>query len=242
MPLLNSLLNVQPCLKTIILSLIPRPSLETAIQALGQSSKKLRDAYPYSNPSSISFSGPSTTFGFGKPSHSHNQPTFASTNTGMRDSYVISRLRPHIAEFVSTCLSYLPYFSSLPTPEQRPADQPSLAHSHPRGKSSPTETFLFLAAITNHVISHPPLTQSSLGPLLLPRLCEEWMAWIQKVDETVNRQGGMFGSETVESWIRGLDEMAGSKMGEGGENMMGAVRDLWVSKVGWMVGRTVAME
>ena len=68
------------------------------------------------------------------------------------------------------------------------------------------------------------------------------MAWIQKVDETVNRQGGMFGSETVESWIRGLDEMAGSKMGEGGENMMGAVRDLWVSKVGWMVGRTVAME
>lgn len=241
LPLLNSLLNVQPCLKTIILSLIPRPSLDTAIQALGQSSKKLRDAYPYFNPSSISFSGASNTFGFGKPSHSHNQSTFASTNTGMRDSYVTSRLRPHIAEFVSTCLSYLPYFSSLPTrsPGQGPADQPSSAHSRP---APPTETFLFLASITNHVISHPPLTQSSLGPLLLPRLCEEWTGWIQKVDETVNHQGGMFGSETVESWIRGLDEMAGSKMGEGGENMMGAVRDLWVSKVGWMVGRTMAME
>lgn len=159
----------------------------------------------------------------------------------MRDSYIISRLRPHITEFVAACLSYLPYFSSVITPSSETStSQSSSHHILQKDKLHPSETFIFLSAVTNHLISQPPLTQSSLSPLLLHRLSEEWKAWILKVDEIVNRQGGMFGRETVQSWERGLDEMAHGKV-EGG-NVMGNVRDMWVSKVGWLVGRMVHHE
>ena len=65
--------------------------------------------------------------------------------------------------------------------------------------------------------------------------------WVDKVDELVNRQGGMFGSETVRSWERGLDEMAAAHA-PSVSNEMRSVRDSWVSKVGWLVGRTVVQH
>jgi hypothetical protein len=45
----------------------------------------------------------------------------------------------------------------------------------------------------------------------------------------------MFGGETVRSWERALDELAGAK-GNGLEAFR-QIRDTWVSKVGWLVGR-----
>ncbi|RDB29267.1 Tethering factor for nuclear proteasome STS1 [Hypsizygus marmoreus] len=247
LPLLTSLLNAQPSLKSVILPLIPRPTLETAIQALAQSAKRLREAYPYSTIPSFGQPSPPTTFGFGKPSVAHNISAFGQANHtnnsgGMRDSYILSRLRPYITEFVAACVSYLPYFSCLPAPTasspSAPTTQSTALQSLHKDKLHPSETFSFLAAVTNHIISQPALTQASLGPLILPRLAEEWKAWIMKVDETVNRQGGMFGSETVRSWERILDEMGDGK-GTEVSNMMRNVRDLWVSKVGWLVGRTM---
>ena len=98
LPILSGLLKMQPNLKSIILPLIPRPSSQDAIEALRQATKKLQDAYPFSNASSFS-----THHSFGAP----QQPP-------MRDDYVLSRIRPHVTEFVSTCLSYFPYFS-IPT-------------------------------------------------------------------------------------------------------------------------------
>jgi len=214
--ILTSLLKVQPSLKSTILPLMPRPTLETATHALSQSAKKLRDAYPYSSGATFGNNGMSS---FGKTSVANN------SNGGMRDSYIISRLRPHVADFVAACFSYLPYFSLSSTTQD----------SIHKGKCHPSETFLFLSTMTKHIIGQPPLTQSQLMQQLLPRLSEEWKAWVMQVDEIVNQQGGMFGSETVRSWERALDEMAGEKF-EGAE-MMGTVRDVWVSKVGWLVGR-----
>lgn len=98
---------------------------------------------------------------------------------------------------------------------------------------------MFLAALTSHILSQPPLTRSSLAPLLLPRLSEEWKAWVDRVDQVVNREGGMFGSETVRSWERGLDEYAQAK--DNGLEVLRQIRDHWVVKVGWLVGRQ-AME
>ena len=71
--------------------------------------------------------------------------------------------------------------------------------------------------------------------MLVSRLAEEWKAWVDHVDEFVNRQGGMFGRENVTTWERGLDEFAQAK--ESGMEMMKDIRDRWVSKVGWLVGR-----
>ncbi|GLB36054.1 putative cut8, nuclear proteasome tether protein [Lyophyllum shimeji] len=243
LPLLTSLLNAQPSLKSVILPLIPRPTLETATQALAQSAKKLRDAYPYSSGSTFAQSGFSTSFGFGKvPLASTSGFGHQYNNGGMRDSYIISRIRPHVIEFVAACFSYLPYFSSLPTPSQSASTTHSTAlQSLHKDKSHPSETFLLLSAITNHIISQPPITQSQLLPQLLPRLSEEWKAWILKVDDVVNRQGGMFGSETVRSWERALDEMADGKA-FGASDVMRGARDLWVSKVGWLIGRTVSQR
>lgn len=107
--------------------------------------------------------------------------------------------------------------------------------SQHKDKSHPSETFQYLHALTSEVLSQPALTQTSLVPLLLPRLAEEWKAWVDRVDEIVNRQGGMFGKEVVGSWERGLDEFAQVK--DNGLDVMRDVRDRWVSKVGWLVGR-----
>ncbi|TFY68370.1 hypothetical protein EVG20_g3590 [Dentipellis fragilis] len=268
LPLLNSLLQAQPSLKPLILSLIPRPSLETAIQALAQSAKKLRDAYPYSNTPSFSqsaspapfggFGFASTTFnnrpsgfgfgnssmGFGRPSptlHSSgfNTPSGSDSNSGgMREEYIVSRIRPHINDFVSACLSYLPYFSDIPASTSTPSSANTQSTSSlQKDKPQPPETFMFLSALTSHILAQPPLTQASLVPTILPRLLDEWKAWIDRVDEIVNRQGGMFGGETVRGWERSLDEFAeakghGTEALAGGEGSVGGQGGL----VGWTHG------
>jgi hypothetical protein len=261
LPLLTSLLNAQPSLKSTILPLIPRPTLDTAIQALAQSAKKLRDAYPFSNSPAPSFSQ-SAGFGFGSGFGSSRSNIFSSSvgfgrlpqtvasqlspnsnNGGMRDDYIISRLRPHINDFVSACMSYLPYFSYIPRSASSSAPNPSPSQSHSnvlqslhRDKYHPSETFQFLSTLTNHLISQPPLAQLSLAPLLLPRLTEEWRAWIDRVDEVVNREGGMFGIEMVRSWERDLDYFASSQSEASGT--MRAMRDRWIARVGWLVGKS----
>ncbi|KAF8213128.1 hypothetical protein K438DRAFT_1661139 [Mycena galopus ATCC 62051] len=251
LPILTSLISAQPTLKSVILSLIPRPTLDTALQALSQSARKLRDAYPYSTTSQPSspalgfgFGNTRPVFGaFGKPPISQPQSAFANNqnNGGMRDSYILSRLRPHITEFVAACMSYMPYFSYVAVASQSTSTS-TAGQSHSTTLQSihkehihPSETYMFLAALTEHLVSQPPLAQSLLAPLLLPRLSEEWKAWVHKLDDTVNRQGGMFAADVVRSWERGLDTYANSQ-GEGAD-VMRSVRDLWISKVGWLVGR-----
>ncbi|TDL28519.1 hypothetical protein BD410DRAFT_834600 [Rickenella mellea] len=246
LPILTTILTSNPQLKPAILSLIPRPTLETAINTLAQSAKKLRDAYPYSTTPSFSPHSSSTTFGFGNgfraniPSPSTGSafgrfsPSSPSHPGGMRDSYVLSRLRPHIQEFVSTAFSYLLYFTYIPSESSLNTLGKDKVVGHP------SETFAFLSALNHHLVSQPPLTQSSLTPLLLPRLVQEWMAWVDRVDAHLNRDGGMFGMEVARGWARVLDEYAEAKISgttpstEGG---LRAVRDKWILKVGWLVGR-----
>ncbi|KAF8647928.1 hypothetical protein AX16_006460 [Volvariella volvacea WC 439] len=233
LPILMALLNEHPSLKSAILPLIPRPTLETAVQALAHSAKKLRDAYPYSAPSS------SLSFGF-----SQSTSVTATQHGSMRDSYVLSRLRPHIAEFMSACTSYLPYFSYLPRTvlsslpnvgdgayEDRSERVSTALQALQKDQSHPSETFILLSAISNHLFEQPALTQTALGNALLPRLTQEWKGWVDRVDEIVNRQGGMFGSDMVKGWERGLDEMARHR------DEFRTIRDSWVTKVGWLVGR-----
>ncbi|KAK0208091.1 hypothetical protein DFS33DRAFT_409687 [Desarmillaria ectypa] len=263
LPLLNSLIKAQPTLKSIILPLIPRPTVEVALHALSASAKKLKDAYPYSNSSSFSassfgvgsstnkvsvFGGSGATFGksvFGHSQHGQGLTSFApSSGGGMRDDYIISRLRPHITEFAAACMSYLPYFSYVPAPAEisNGPHSTTLRALH-MDKSQPAETFLFLSALTTHLLSQPPLALASLVLLLLDRLIKEWNAWVDRVDTVVNREGGMFGNETVTTWARSLDDFASSK-DERCAAAMRSVRDIWVTKVGWLVGRTMqhAME
>lgn len=47
----------------------------------------------------------------------------------------------------------------------------------------------------------------------------------------------MFGGETVKGWAKDLDRFADAKVGGDGWESMREVRDKWVSKVGWLVGR-----
>lgn len=213
-----------------------------ALQALEDSAKKLRDAYPYSNTSASPspFAG-GTGFGFGSTSTSifgyapkpsglgafgsaRQTPAEPATNGGMRESYIQSRLRPHIDEFVSTAMSYIHYFSLVETTATTPVV-----------RASPPETYTVLAALASHILSQPPLAQKMLTPLILPRLVTEWKAWLDRIDAAVNREGGMFGSEAANTWSRGLDQFADVKV-EGWE-VMRQLRDAWVSRVGWLVGR-----
>nr|GAT44115.1 predicted protein [Mycena chlorophos] len=228
LPILTSLISQQPSLKHVVLSLIPRPTLDTALQAVAQSVRKLRDAYPYSSTSPNPNVPP--TFGFGSPRSSFATPR-TPQQPQMRDSYVISRLRPHTADFAAACMSYLPYFSYIAPPS-------GTAPMH-KGQLHPSETYLLLAAITDHILSLPPLVQTQLVPQLLSRLAEEWRAWLDKVD-SVLKEGGMFTADVLESWIRGLDSYAAAS-GEFGD-MMRPVRDGWIERVGWTVGRQPCMD
>lgn len=260
LPLLTSLVATHPSLKSSVLSLIPRPTLDTAIQVIEKSAKKLLDAFPYSNNHfGGPFGGGVGTFGSSRASTFGDLPGFGMARapsafgqaqdspqaSGMREEYILSRLRRHVQDYVSACFSYLPYFSycdasSLPDvgsaqPAAHVESHASALQSQHKDKSHPSETFLFLQAVTSHALSQPPLTQTALFPLLLPRLVAEWTAWTDRVDQVVNREGGMFGIEAVRSWERALDEMAQAK-GNGVE-VLREVRDRWVSKVGWLVGR-----
>ncbi|KAJ6604571.1 hypothetical protein DFH09DRAFT_1018783 [Mycena vulgaris] len=252
LPLLTSLLSAQPSLKSVILPLIPRPTIETAIEALALSARKLRDAYPYSSNASqpvspaaagFGFGSSRPTFtGFGRTSAPQPQSAFSPQQSGgMRESYILSRLRPHITEFVAACMSYMPYFSYVAVPTQSTSAPTAQSHSTTlqsihKEQSHPSETYTFLAALTEHLFSQPPLAQSLLAPLLLPRLSEEWKAWVNKLDVSVNQQGGMFAEDIVRSWERSLDAFADTR-GTEGVDVMRSVRDLWISKVGWLVGR-----
>jgi hypothetical protein len=151
----------------------------------------------------------------------------------MREEYIVSRLRPHINDFVASFQSYLPYFSQRTVDSNsHPSDTPQSAR---RDRCPPNETFLFLQAFTSHILVQSSLTQATLVPLILSRLLDEWKVWVEHVDEVVNRRAGMFGEETVRGWERVLDEFADVK-GNGLEALR-EVRDRWVAKVGWLVGR-----
>jgi hypothetical protein len=132
---------------------------------------------------------------------------------------------------VSACYSYLPYFSYLPPPSN--SSQPQVSAVKPPA----AETFTFLSTLTSQLFSQPHLTQNELFPLITPRLLEEWGAWVDRVDEVVNRQAGMFSGEVARGWERTLDEFA-DKGGSG----MKDIRDRWVAKVGWLVGRRVMVN
>jgi hypothetical protein len=140
-------------------------------------------------------------------------------------------------------MSYMPYFSYATVPMQSTSSGSTTTQSHSttlqsihRGQCHPSETYTFLAALTEHLFSQPPLAQSLLAPLLIPRLQVEWTAWVDKLDVMANRQGGMFAEEIVRSWERGLNAFAEAREAEGAD-MMRSVRNLWISKVGWLVGR-----
>lgn len=256
LPILSSMLQAHPALKPLVISLVPRPTLDTAIQALNQSAKKLRDAYPFSNASTFSPPSSATSFGFGanhRPSMFGNNPMgfgfgrpsqgseamfgqqpHPHHSQGMRDDYILSRLRPHISEFISTCFTYLPYFSCTPDPSHSTSGTQASPPTT-KEKTHPNEIFQFLSALTAHVLSQPPLAQTALAAQLLPRLVDEWRAWVDRVDAVVNHEGGMFSGEVARGWERALDEFAQSK--GGGMEVMAEVRDRWVGSVGWLVGR-----
>lgn len=142
----------------------------------------------------------------------------------MRDEYIVSRLQPHVQDFVATCFSYLRYFSSLP------------ANNSSKDKTHVTEAFAFLQTLTSHVLAQPTLTQSQLANQLLSRLLDEWRSWVDTLDELVNCQFTMFGTAEVEGWVRALDEYAQGK--DNGFEAFKQVRDRWVTKVGWLAGRS----
>ncbi|KIY65135.1 hypothetical protein CYLTODRAFT_379887 [Cylindrobasidium torrendii FP15055 ss-10] len=253
LPLLSKLITTNPSLKSSLLTLIPRPSVQSAIQALAESIKKLRDAHPFTNsifsqpapvaqPQQQGSSFSSMGFGFGSAARSAGfgqSTTFAKStfgqpqtaaSSGMRDDYIIGRIRPHVGDYVSVAMSYLPYFSQVPPAEN--------ASSGPRGKALPSETFAFLQALTSQMVDLPQTALTLMVPQVLPKLVQEWKAWVARVDVVVNQEAGIFGKDEVESWLRNLDAFAGAKDRQIAAAMR-PIRDEWVAKVGWLAGRNV---
>ncbi|KDQ20680.1 hypothetical protein BOTBODRAFT_26696 [Botryobasidium botryosum FD-172 SS1] len=244
LPLLNSVLSHQPNLKPLIISLIPRPTLETALQAVATAARKVRDAYPYSQPNTT----PSLSFGFGSANspHSSHSASHMQNNGGMREPYIRSRLRPSVAEFVSTALSYLSYFSSTQAPAPAQNNRHATAPAPPQhSPPHPSETFTYLYTLVSNIQRLPPLARSLIyadSPQLAQRLAQEWSGWVNHVDQEVNQRGGMFSGEVAQGWERALDEMVNWEERDRSENSnapvgMKIIRDRWVNRVGWLIGK-----
>jgi hypothetical protein len=219
LPILSGLLKIQPGLKKVILPLIPRPSLEDALEALKQAAKRLHEAMPFSNvPSS------SLHYTFGMPPQ----------QTAMRRDYILGRLRPHIAEFVSTCLSYFPYFSyKYPAPS--PVKNNNSSQSNPtlqKEKFQPAEAFAFLSNVTRLVIDQPALVIPELERLMLPRLTEEWKLWLENLDRHANREGNMVAPSVARTWEIEIERLGDGKAA-GIARLMQDVAKHFPLKQGW---------
>ncbi|KII93889.1 hypothetical protein PLICRDRAFT_88186 [Plicaturopsis crispa FD-325 SS-3] len=271
LPLLNNLLQTHPGLKSLILPFIPRPTVDAAKQALRQANDKLKNSYPYTkvtNAPTISagfggFGSARTSAGFGSSSMGFLQaappqslfgqpsPGPKGHTDGMRDEYIISRIRPHVTAFVATCMSYLPYFSFLATSDTNPSTQQSSTHSpthhstahqiqsQHRDKLYPTETYEVLNALTEYYVSQQPLTRSLLGPLLLPRLVDEWRAWLDRVDYLANTEMRLFGAAEVQRWVQSLNNFAAAVKGPDGTLVMREVRDGFMYRCSILHGNSV---
>jgi len=222
LPILSGLLKMQPSLKSIILPLIPRPSLQEAIETLKQATKKLQEAYPFSNTSAFS-----THHSFGVP----QQPA-------MRNDYILSRIRPHVTEFVSTCSSYFPYFSykpSIPSSSSKHnlhLNSSPATHSLQKEKFHPAESFAFLSAVTKIIIDQPSLVISELEPLILPRLSEEWRTWVENLDRHAHGEGNMVAPSLARSWELEIERLIDGKS-HGISNLMRGVLEHFPLKQGW---------
>lgn len=259
-------------MRGIILPLIPRPTLDAAVQAINAAAKKIRDAHPYSQPAPASIG---IGFGFGASQPNRTSTLFGSalpgslssasskgSTSGIRAGYVQNRLRPVVAEFASTAQSYLPYFTSETS---TPSAHSSSASQSVAELAHPAETFTYLHALTLHILR---LSSQARGLILrehdalLVKVQGEWRAWLDRIDVHVNRSGGMFGSETVRTWERGLDELvalehempvqvdqssastsrARPPQQQQPDRPMRMLRDAWVAKVGWLIGRRTVLS
>ena len=210
---------MQPNLKHVILPLIPRPSLEEAFEALKQAAKKLQDAMPFSNAPSSSLH-----YTFGAP---QQRP--------MRDDYVLGRLRPHISDFVSTCLSYFPYFSFKYPPPSSPSKQSNttqLSLTLQKEKFHPAETFAFLSNVTKLILDQPSLVTPELEPRILPRLSEEWKLWLENLDRHANREANMVSPSVARTWEVEIERLGDGKV-QGISRLMRDVAQHFPLKQGW---------
>jgi hypothetical protein len=78
----------------------------------------------------------------------------------------------------------------------------------------PSDSFTFLQAVTLHILrlSSSSSQARSLfvrehADSLLLRIQAEWRAWLVRIHMHVNVSGGIYGRDTAEGWIRGLDEI-----------------------------------
>ncbi|KAF5375124.1 hypothetical protein D9758_000360 [Tetrapyrgos nigripes] len=232
LPILTNLVEKHPSLKNEVLLLIPPPTLETAVQELVAAGRKLRDAYPHSNatqPNPLGFG-----FAFGSASSSlHSTMSGPHHSTGMRDEYILSRIRPVLAEFVSAFSTYMPYFSYV----QNHATH-SMQSQTSRPQSHLTEAFRFLSVVVEQISSQPLLVQSALESDLRDRLTVEWNGWMHKLDTIVNNEGGMFGSDTATGWIRHIEQYAVTdRQSPWITTLYKNLRGIFVMKVGWLAQR-----
>jgi hypothetical protein len=208
----------RPELKAEVLALIPPPDLTMATHALVDASRRLKDAYPFSQQSTF---GTSTSFGFAS-SFSFGVSAAVPTPS-MRPEYIQSRIQPAVNDFISTVHSYLPYFSFVNTSA---GPTPSIL-----------DAFNFLAALTQHILlEQQPLAVAALSEGLRDRIVPEWKAWTEHLSVAVNSQGRMFPAGVVHEWSNKLDAFANQTHVALGQDMR-TIRDAWVQQAGWLINR-----
>lgn len=203
---------------------------------LDKAAKKLFDSYPYSTNAGSAFGSHRSSSLSASFSQRFGQPHTAASS-GNSEAYIRNRLQGPVGEFVSTCMTYLPYFSYMPATsslQDSSSSQAVASHLPASQQRDPMDTEHVLAALTRHVLSQPAITQSMLMPLLLPRLQQEWQAWANAVDQRFNGELKVIGEKTIKGWFHDLDSICGGRGDEAGRVMKG-IRDKLIQDVGWAV-------
>lgn len=205
-------------------TLLPTPSVDTALAALHALEARLR----------------------------HLLPT-AATPGQVREQYVLSRVRSCLIELSSELMQWMPFFSLAASEPTHPstafafllgATQCMLrvAHMLP-ADGVPAKAQLHDTILATYTALAPTSrdARDTLAHAIFPALLREWTLWLVHVDAQVNQEARMYGQDIVQTWARGLAQLGSSDHACGATEMaMRVAMDQAAShmhaSIGWLAG------
>jgi hypothetical protein len=160
------------------------------------------------------------------------------TGQGLRDTYILGRVRVPLEEYVNDTKSFLATFCPPTLPSSVP-DPDDIHH--------PSTTFALLHALTSSIrrLEHAlPSGPSSLSTHLLPYAINAWHIFLTRLNAAVNIEGRVLSANLLKSWLGRLDELCvpspgvleGTRKEGAARKALEGVRERIRREVGWLVG------
>jgi hypothetical protein len=215
----GKLIERQPSIKPVILSLLPQPSLETFASALSELEKRTIDSIP-------------------RGTNLREEYVWGRVR-GTLEEY-IAECRHYLGVFCPTPTTA--EGSESRHPSETFAFLFTLSSSIRR-----VETLLPRPAFIANAHQFRMNPNDPLSSHLIPLVMNQWHIFATKLSHAVNRQGRILSADTVRGWFRQLEQLSEPtppqanmgfvRCGDGlAQRSMEGVKDRFVREIGWTVG------